>query len=244
MQTLPPQPVHVLIVDDDPALTRVVAQHIRTQGMEAHVAANGAEMTQALRAGHHHIVVLDLMLGREDGLDLLRALRQDSDVPVIIATGHRREEIDRVVGLELGADDYMAKPFGLHELTARIRAVLRRNARSSDGERGSGRERYRFEGWELDTILVELRAPDGRRVPLTRGEYDLLLALVRSPGRPLHRDHLARATRSREDAYYRSIDVQILRLRRKLEKDPSVPTMIVTHRGVGYVFAPAVEVLE
>jgi DNA-binding response OmpR family regulator len=175
-------------------------------------------------------------------LDLLREVRLSSDVPVIIITGHRRDDIDRVVGLELGADDYLTKPFNLRELLARVRAVLRRfdvgrAAPARDPERG----RFRFSGWQLDRRIRQLTDPAGAPVALTKGEYAMLLAFLEAPQRPLSREHLLQATRVHEDVFDRSIDVQILRLRRKLERDPSAPRVIRTERGVGYVFAVPVE---
>jgi DNA-binding response OmpR family regulator len=189
-----------------------------------------------------NLVILDLRLGLEDGLDLLREVRLGSDVPVIIITGHRRDDIDRVVGLELGADDYVTKPFNLRELLARVRAVLRRfdvgrTAPARDPERG----RFRFSGWQLDRRTRQLTDPAGTPVALTKGEYAMLRAFLEAPQRPLSREHLLQATRVHEDVFDRSIDVQILRLRRKLERDPSAPHVIQTERGVGYVFAVAVE---
>jgi two-component system, OmpR family, response regulator len=188
------------------------------------------------------LVILDLRLGQQDGLDLLREIRSSSDVPVIIITGHRRDDIDRVVGLELGADDYLTKPFNLRELLARVRAVLRRfgigrATPARDPERG----RFRFCGWQLDSKTRRLTDPAGAPVTLTKGEYALLIAFLDAPQRPLSREHLLQSTRVHEDVFDRSIDVQILRLRRKLERDPSAPRVIQTERGVGYVFAVPVE---
>ncbi|ALN57942.1 MULTISPECIES: response regulator [Lysobacter] len=232
----------VLVVEDDQALAHVIMGHIRTQGMDAYAATDSAEMSESMRQRSHDIVLLDLMLRQENGLDLLRALRRDSDVPVIIMTGHRRDEIDRVVGLELGADDYMPKPFGLHELTARVRAVLRRHSASlMAGVQAAKRAIYRWNDWQFDRAARALTSPEGESVVLTKGEHALLCAFIDAPGRPLSRDHLLRTTRIHDDVFDRSIDVQILRLRRKLERDPVNPQVIVTQRGHGYVFAPAVE---
>ena len=206
------------------------------------MADNRQEMVDQLGDAEVNLVILDLRLGQEDGLDLLREVRSSSEVPVIIITGHRRDEIDRVVGLELGADDYLTKPFNLRELLARVRAVLRRfdvgrAAPTRDPERG----RFRFSGWQLDRKIRQLTDPAGTPVALTKGEYAMLLAFLEAPQRPLSREHLLQATRVHEDVFDRSIDVQILRLRRKLERDPSAPRVIQTERGVGYVFAVAVE---
>jgi len=161
---------------------------------------------------------------------------------VIITTGHRLDEIDRVVGLELGADDYVTKPFGLRELLARVRAVLRRHelgrlARAREPQRGG----YKFGGWRLEREARRLLAPDGGPVTLTKGEYALLVAFLESPRRTLSREQLLQATRVHEDIFDRSIDVQVLRLRRKLETDASAPRVIQTERGVGYRFDMPVE---
>jgi DNA-binding response OmpR family regulator len=189
-------------------------------------------------------VILDLSLGSDDGLDLLRKIRTRSDVPVIITMDQRPAEITRVVGLELGADHYLIKPFGPRELLARIRAVLRRQALGRIAwERDSEQGRCRFGGWQLDRRTHHLTDPVGKPVALTRGEYALLVAFVNSPQRPLSREHLLQTTRIQQDVFDRSIDVQILRLRRKLDADPSAPRIIRTERGLGYVFTLAVEPL-
>ena len=231
-----------LIVDDDPAFRAVLSTFLEQHNLPSTFAANRAEVRKQMSSANPSLIVLDIKLGQEDGLDILREIRSSSDVPVIIMTGHRRDEIDRVVGLELGADDYLTKPFSLHELLARIRAILRRQeigrmARIKDPERGG----YRFLGWQLERRARRLIDPTGRLVPLTKGEYSLLLAFLASPQRPLSREQLLQLTRLHEDVYDRSIDVQVLRLRRKLEADASAPQVIVTERGVGYVFAHPVE---
>jgi two-component system, OmpR family, response regulator len=232
--------VCVLVVEDDPALQRMILNYFSENNIRTLAASGRQEM--ALQLGGTDLVVLDLCLGQEDGLDLLREIRSRSDVPVIIITGHRRDEIDRVIGLELGADDYLTKPFNLRELLARIRAVLRRSdvgrpAPARDPERS----RFIFCGWQLDCRMRRLTDPAGAAVTLTKGEYALLLAFLNAPQRPLSREHLLQATRVHEDVFDRSIDVQILRLRRKLERDPSAPRVIQTERGVGYVFTAPVQ---
>jgi two-component system, OmpR family, response regulator len=234
--------VCVLVVEDDPALQRMILNYFTENNIRALVASGRAEMTRQLASTEVNLVILDLRLGQEDGLDLLREVRSSSDVPVIIITGHLRDDIDRVVGLELGADDYLTKPFNLRELLARVRAVLRRfdggrTVPARDPERGQ----FRFSGWQLDRKSRRLTDPTGAPVVLTKGEYALLLAFLDAPQRPLSREHLLQATRIHEDVFDRSIDVQILRLRRKLERDPSAPRVILTERGVGYVFAVPVE---
>ena len=223
-------------------MQRMILNYFGENNIRTPLASNRQEMVDQLRESEVNLVILDLRLGLEDGLDLLREIRLSSDVPVIIITGHRRDDIDRVVGLELGADDYVTKPFNLRELLARVRAVLRRFevgrvAPVRDPEHG----RYRFSGWQLDRRVRQLTDPTGTPVALTKGEYTMLLAFLEAPQRPLSREHLLQATRVHEDVFDRSIDVQILRLRRKLERDPSAPHVIQTERGVGYVFAVAVE---
>jgi len=234
--------VCVLIVEDDPALQRMILNYFSENSIHTLVASGRQEMVQHLGRAEVNLVILDLRLGQEDGLDLLREIRSSSDVPVIIITGHRRDDIDRVVGLELGADDYLTKPFNLRELLARVRAVLRRfDTGRAAPARDPERSRFAFCGWRLECKTRRLTDPAGAPVLLTKGEYALLLAFLNAPQRPLSREHLLQATRVHEDVFDRSIDVQILRLRRKLERDPSGPRVIQTERGVGYVFAVAVE---
>ena len=234
--------VCVLVVEDDPALQRMIVNYFAENNIRTLLASGRQGLVDQLGSNDVNLVILDLRLGQEDGLDLLREVRSNSDVPVIIITGHRRDDIDRVVGLELGADDYLTKPFNLRELLARVRAVLRRfdSGRAAPSKDPAG-NRYRFCGWQLDCKIRRLSDPDGTPVALTKGEYALLLAFLDAPQRPLSREHLLNATRLHEDIFDRSIDVQILRLRRKLERDPSTPRVIQTERGVGYVFAAAVE---
>jgi len=234
--------VCVLVVEDDPALQRMILNYFMENNIRTLVASGREEMTSQLGSTEVNLVILDLRLGQEDGLDLLREVRSGSDVPVIIITGHRRDDIDRVVGLELGADDYLTKPFNLRELLARVRAVLRRfDIGRAAAPRDPERRSFQFCGWRLDTKTRRLSDPAGTPVALTKGEYALLLAFLDAPQRPLSREHLLQATRVHEDVFDRSIDVQILRLRRKLEREPSAPRVIQTERGVGYVFAVAVE---
>ena len=234
--------VCVLIVEDDAALQRMILNYFGENNIRTLVACNRQEMVRELGSAEVNLVILDLRLGQEDGLDLLREVRSSSDVPVIIITGHRRDDIDRVVGLELGADDYLTKPFNLRELLARVRAVLRRfDIGRTAPAHDPGRGRFRFCRWQLDCRVRRLTDPDGAPIALTKGEYALLLAFLEAPQRPLSREHLLQATRVHEDIFDRSIDVQILRLRRKLEPDPSAPRIIQTERGVGYVFAVPVE---
>ena len=223
---------NILVVDDDPGMRRVVQDCLEGNNMAVATAAGRGDMERQLAAGRFSMVLLDLQLGRDEGLDLLRDLRVQSDLPVIIMTGHRRDEIDRVVGLELGADDYILKPFSLRELLARIRVVLRRTedvGRATRDRRPGGR--LRFGAWALDWHTRQLTDGEGRAVALTKGEYALLNAFLNGPQRPMSREHLLQATRVHEDVFDRSIDVQILRLRRKLETDPSTPEVIRTKRA-------------
>ena len=233
--------VRILVVDDDSAMREMVVNSLKDHHIAAAGVAGGQEMARHLATNDPSLVLLDLRLGQNNGLDLLREIRLRSDVPVIIITGDRREEIDRVVGLELGADDYVTKPFGLRELLARVRAVLRRREAGSIASRAPASGRYRFGGWLLDRRNRHLTDPEGAPVALTKGEYALLTAFLGAPQRPLSRERLLQATRVHEDVFDRSIDVQILRLRRKLEADASAPRIIQTERGVGYVFALPVE---
>jgi two-component system OmpR family response regulator len=202
-------------------------------------------MTRVLADKAVDLIILDVKLSNEDGLDLMRGLSDRTDVPIILLTGHRRDETDRVVGLELGADDYMVKPFGLRELLARVRAVLRRSdAAQVRMRKQEKRIRYRFAGWELNMRTRRLTSPAGNIVPLTAGEFNLLTAFLQSPQQILSREQLLAASRvHNEEVFDRSVDIQILRLRRKLETDPSEPQLIRTERGAGYIFATNVEIL-
>jgi len=236
---------HVLAVDDDPALRAMIADYLTERHFKVSTAADGREMARILAQGPTDLLILDVRLSEEDGLELVRDLRTRSDLPIIVVSGHRREEVDRVLGLELGADDYLTKPFGMRELLARIRAVLRRaQSPAAASNKDAKRTRYRFAGWELSLRTRRLTAPDGERMPLTKGEFNLLAAFLESPQRLLTREQLLTASRVHDqEVFDRSIDVQILRLRRKLEADPSNPQFIKTERGVGYIFAAPVEIL-
>ena len=235
---------HILVVDDDAAIRELVREYLAEHDYQVSVAETGAEMDKVLSAEVVDLVILDLKLPDQDGLAIARRLRESLDIPIIILTG-RKEEADRVMGLELGADDYVTKPFSQRELMARIKAVLRR----TEGKRLSRRENsvraYRFSGWELNLRLFRLTSPAGDRVALSRGEFNLLRALLSAPQRVLTRDQLLDLTRLHgADVYGRSIDVQILRLRRKIEVDSSRPQFIKTERGSGYCFDAAVEAIR
>jgi len=240
---LPAAPLgRVLVVDDDPAMRQMITAYLEGYECPTIALADPAKVVEQVESGAFGLVVLDIQLGNTDGFDVLRRIRERSDIPVIVITGQRQDEIDRIVGLELGADDYIAKPFHLRELLARARAVVRRQEL---GRLASGNPRqrggYRFLGWELRCKTRTLTDPAGNPVPLTKGEYSLLAAFLEAPQRTLSRDQLLQATRTHEDIYDRSIDVQVLRLRRRLETDSSQPTMIRTERGIGYCFDAPVE---
>jgi DNA-binding response OmpR family regulator len=234
---------HVLVIDDDPAMREVIGGFLTEKAFRVSTAADGREMARVLARGPVDLIILDLKLTDENGLDLMRELPAQTEAPVIVVTGHAKEEADRVVGLELGADDYVTKPFGLRELLARVRAVLRRTEAGIQRARQKEKHaRYRFGGWVLDIRSRGLTAPNGEPVTLTAGEFNLLVAFVQSPKRVLSREQLLAATRVHdEEVFDRSIDIQILRLRRKLEEDPSNPRLIRTERGAGYVLTTPVE---
>src|SRR5262245_16025845 len=236
---------HVLVDDDDPSLRDVVRNYLETQNFQVTTVPDGRGMARVLADKGVDLIILDLKLANEDGLDLMRGLGQGMDVPVILVTGHRRDETDRVVGLELGADDYLVKPFGLRELLARVRAVLRRStAAGLRSRKGEKRARYRFAGWELSMRTRSLTSPTGSTAALTAGEFNLLTAFLQSPQQILSREQLLAATRVHdEEVFDRSVDIQILRLRRKLEANPSEPQLIKTERGAGYIFTAPVEIL-
>jgi two-component system, OmpR family, response regulator len=232
---------HILIVDDQQEICDVVEEYLTGEGYRVSTAHDGGEMRRVLAQGPVDLVILDLMLPGEDGLTLARSLRSESGVGIIILTG-RGETVDRIIGLEMGADDYLPKPFHLRELLARVKAVLRRAQDRTADAPPSGRSRARFAGWSLDLSSRELMSPSGGEVRLTTGEFDLLAAFVNNANQVLTRDRLLDLARNREAGPFdRTIDVQVGRLRRKLEDDPQNPTMIKTVRGSGYIFTPTVE---
>jgi two-component system, OmpR family, response regulator len=232
------EPVRILVVDDDPVTNRMVVDYLENRNVRAISASGRQEMARLLAVGEPSLVLLDQRFGRDNEFDLLHEIRSRSDVPVIIATSPRSNETDRIIGLELGADDCITKPFGFRELLARIRAVLRRRERArAEPQRDPEPSRCRFGGWELNRRTRHLIDPNGAAVTLTKGEYALLIAFIDAPLRPLSREYLLQATRAHEDVFDRSVDVQVLRLRRKLEGDHGAPRVIQTMRGVGYVLA-------
>lgn len=232
---------HILIVDDHREIRELVGRTLSREGFRVSAAADGKAMRKVLADGRIDLILLDLMLPGEDGLSLCRTIRAESTVPIIMLTA-KGEEVDRVIGLEMGADDYLPKPFGSRELIARIRAVLRRSRMEPVRPEPEQRpKRYRFDRWTLDTERRELLREDGVTVPLSTGEYELLLALVERPQRVLTRDQLLDLTRGRAAAAFdRSIDTQVSRLRRKLERDPAEPQVIKTIWGGGYMLTPTV----
>lgn len=232
----------ILVVDDDPAMQRMIAGYLTEHGFRVTAVGSREGVLHAFAVREPDLVVLDLQLGEDDGLEILRELRVKSVVPVILITGNRREEFDRVLGLELGADDYLTKPFGLRELLARVRATLRRRSMDRLSPARQRDHTFRFAGWSLDQRQRVLTSPTGKTISLTKNEFALLSAFVQAPRRTLSREHLLQATRVHEDVFDRSIDVQILRLRRKLADEPRANRFILTERGVGYRFDVDVEV--
>jgi two-component system OmpR family response regulator len=235
---------HILIVDDDPQIRDLLQEYFTANELRVSVTASGKEMTGILVDHAIDLVVLDLRLAGEDGMSLARKLREESAIPIIMLTGVR-DEADRVMGLELGADDYLTKPFSPRELLARIRTVLRRTKGVALTEaRQRAVRAYRFGEFELNLRTRRLAKHPGEKLELTNGEFNLLAALLAAPQRVLTRDQLLEASRVYDNEVYdRSIDVQVLRLRRKIEIDPSQPQFIITERGVGYSFSAPVEVL-
>lgn len=233
---------HILVVDDEPEITEVLRRYLSTQGYQVSTADGGEAMRRIMATAAIDLVLLDLGLPGEDGLTLMRSLRKHSSVGVIVVTG-RGEPVDRIVGLEVGADDYITKPFDLRELGARVRSVLRRTLeKPAASNTDAGSDVVRFAGWTLHLSARRLESPAGKAVELTTGEFDLLATLVKVPGRVLSRDELLEATRNREAGPFdRTIDVQVGRLRRKIEANPQHPEIIKSVRGAGYLFTPKVE---
>jgi two-component system OmpR family response regulator len=232
---------HVLAVDDDPIIREMITDYLVKHELRVTAVADGRSMAQVLAAEVVDLIVLDLKLRSEDGMSLARNLRDESAIPIIMLTG-RSEEADRVMGLELGADDYVTKPFSPRELLARIRTVLRRRHAEVRQGRPEGIRAYRFDGWELNLNTRRLTAPGGEVLVLSKGEFNLLVVLLGAPHRILSRDQLIELSRLHNDEVYnRAVDLQVMRLRRKIEPDPSNPRYIKTERGNGYVFSVSVE---
>lgn len=233
---------HLLIVDDDRDILSLLTSFLGKHAYNVSVAEDGLAMFSVLEADPIDLVILDVMLRNEDGFSLCRRLRATSNVPVIMLSA-MAEHTDRVVGLEIGADDYLTKPFDQRELLARVKAVLRRTAEKADKrESPDTRPILSFSGWRLDVARRELRSEDNALVLLSGGEFELLLAFAEHPQRVLTRDQLLDMARGRNHAAFdRSIDVQISRLRHKLEDDPKNPAVIRTVRNGGYLFSPEVK---
>ena len=235
---------HVLVVDDDPAMVALLQRYLEANELRVSSAPDGAAMREAFDREVIDLVLLDVRLPGESGMQLAAELRQRARVPIIFVTG-RTEEADRVMGLEVGADDYVVKPFSERELLARVRAQLRRARMQEDVKPGDDRRRaFRFAGWELNLRTRRLSRPDAAAVDLSKGQYSLLVAFCGAPQRVLSRDQLLNLSRLHgAEVFDRNIDVQILRLRRLIEDDPAQPQLIVTERGAGYLLTAPVEVL-
>ncbi len=227
----------ILVVDDDPDIRSLLREYLEKNGYTVRVAGNGREMRAALDMGRFDMVVLDIMLPGEDGLTLCRSLRAESHMPIIMLTA-RGDEMDRILGLEMGADDYLPKPFNPRELLARIKATLRRAAGPGHGIELNEAKRIHFADWSLDPSARHLIDTDGVVSPLSSGEFRLLKVLLEHPNRILSRDQLLDLTQGRDwDPFDRSIDVQISRLRRRIHDDSRTPDIIKTIRGEGYILA-------
>src|SRR5579872_1463541 len=245
MANLKEDAVHILVVDDDQRIRQMLTRYFEQEGYRISVAADGPTMRAKLD-DTVDVILLDVVMPGQDGLTLAREIRASSDVGIIMLTG-RDDVLDRVVGLEVGADDYIAKPFHLREVMARVKSILRRrSARLPQSQRTvaprGDDEVICFEGWRLDASRRQLVSPSGEDVALTTGEFDLLSALTKHPGRVLGREALMDLTRGRSwEAFDRTIDAQVARLRKKIEVDPKNPTLVKSVRGVGYVFTGKVD---
>ncbi len=234
---------HVLVVDDDPAVRMLLLEYLGANDLRVSAVADGDAMMRVFEQDVIDLVLLDIRLPGENGIDLAMRLRARAQLPIILLTG-RAEEADRVMGLEMAADDYVVKPFSPRELLARVRAQLRRARMQEGAPRDDQRRALRFAGWELNLLTRRLLQAGAAPVELSNAQFSLLVALCGAAQRVLSRDQLLTLSRLHgEEVYDRNIDVQILRLRRQLERDPSHPELIVTERGAGYRFTPAVEVL-
>jgi two-component system OmpR family response regulator len=236
---------HVLAVDDDPSVRQMIADYLSDNEVRVTALASGREIPDVMAREVVDLLVLDLRLPGEDGMQIARKLREQSNLPIIMLTG-RKDEADRVMGLELGADDYLTKPFSPRELLARIRALLRRSrARETIVEGLQKIRAYRFAGWELNLRVRRLRTPEAETIALTNGEFNLLVAFLAAPQRVLSREQLLDLSRLHNDEVYdRSIDVQVGRLRKKIQPDKSATELIRTERGAGYVFTAPVEIVR
>ena len=236
---------HVLAVDDDPSVRQMIADYLGDNDIQVTVAGSGKEIAPVMARHTIDLILLDLKMPGEDGMQIARELRAESDVPIIILTG-RKDEADRVMGLELGADDYLTKPFSPRELLARIRALLRRARAQETIANGLARVRaYRFAGWELNVRLRSLKSPLGETIATTNSEFNLLVAFLAAPQHVLSRERLLELSRLHDDEVYdRSVDVQVARLRKKIEAKGAGIQLIRTERGAGYVFTATVETVR
>jgi two-component system, OmpR family, response regulator len=237
------QAARILVVDDDPRIRQMLARYFEQEGYRVSLAADGTAMRAQLSAQRIAVVLLDVVMPGEDGLTLAREVRAKSDVGIIMLTG-RDDVLDRIVGLEVGADDYIAKPFHLREVLARVKSLQRRRKPTDQVIRSEepAEKVIRYDGWTLDIARRQLLSPRGEDVALTTGEFDLLAALARHPGRVCGREALMEFTRGRSwEVFDRTIDAQIARLRKKIESDPKNPTIVKSVRGVGYVFTGRVD---
>ncbi len=231
---------NIIVVDDDSEIRRLLTRFLKGHGYSVTAVADAQSLFDTLTKQPADLIILDLMLPHSDGLDICRKIRATSTVPIIMLTA-KREETDRIVGLEIGADDYLTKPFNPRELLARMKAVMRR-VNAPPGQIGGRAARdYLFEGWRVDSLRRELFNPAGVVVDLSGGEYDLLISFLEAPQRVLSRDHLLEIARNRASTGFdRSIDTQIYRLRRKLDSSDENDSVIKTVRGAGYMFVPSV----
>jgi len=232
---------HILVVDDARDIREPLVRYLKESGYRASAAESAAAARRAMRTSGIDLVILDIMMPGEDGLSLCRSIRESSGIPVIMLTA-RGEELDRIVGLEVGADDYVAKPFNPRELLARVGAVLRRTNTLPPRLRGPTAERYRFGEWTFNAAQREIVGPEGLALPLSSGEFKLLMAFLERPKVALSREQLLDLTKGRDaEVFDRSIDNQVSRLRRKIEQDPKNPRYIKTVWGGGYMFTSDVE---
>jgi two-component system, OmpR family, response regulator len=242
---MPELKTRVLIVDDDQRHRDLLVKYLGNEGYDVKAVPDASAMDKQLARDRYDLLVLDLMLPGEDGLSICRRLRTQQSAPAIIMLTAKGDDVDRIVGLEMGADDYLPKPFNPRELLARINAVLRRQAAAQTASSIEGASTLAFEGWRIDLRLRELRNPAGARVAVTSAEFDLLRTFCERPGRVLSRDSLLDLTQGRSTgSFERSIDVLVSRIRRKIEPDPQAATVIKTVRSGGYIFTPRIEAIS
>ena len=239
-------PWHILVVDDDPQICDLLSQYLKQHNFRITTAKNGQDMWNKFKQHTFNLVILDIMMPGDDGLTLCRTLRETSDVAIIMLSAVG-DEADRIIGLEVGADDYLAKPFSPRELLARIKALIRRSSgalgqRRQTTEQLAQQPNIQFNGWTLNKNKRQLMTADNMTVPLSAAEYELLIAFLEHPQRILTRDQLLDITKGRQAIPFdRTIDVQVARLRKKIEKDPKNPTIIITVRGGGYQFTASIK---